>query len=109
MAKLGTVTIKGKSGTEYDFTVYPRGQSFNAVAVVYAISKRTVKDGKGSHEWIYIGETEDVSTRFDNHHKEYCFAEHDADCVSIHREDSEDERVRIEDDILKGRTWPCNG
>lgn len=110
MAKIGTLTLTGASGTKYAFNVYLYGTNFNAVGAVYCISKRTEKtDGTGSHTKIYIGETGDMSERFDNHHKEFCFKRHNANCISIHREDNEDKRLNIEEDLIDAYNLPCNG
>ena len=110
MAKIGTLTLTGASGTKYTFNVYPYDTEFKAIGAVYYISKRTEKtDGSGSHAEIYIGETGDLSERFDNHHKEPCFKKHNANCISIHQESNEDKRLKIEEDLIDAYNPPCNG
>jgi len=111
MAKLSTVTFTGKSGTKYDFNVYPWGTSFKKdYDAVYFITRRTEKpDGGYSHTRIYVGQTEDLSTRFDNHHKQACFDKHKKNCVCVHREDDEDTRLDIEQDLIDNYEPPCNG
>ena len=110
MKKIGTLTLTGASGTKYAFDVYPYGTEFNAIGAVYYISKRTEKaDGTGSHDKIYIGETGDLSERFDNHHKEPCFKMHSANCISIHQESNENKRLIIEEDLIDAYNPPCNG
>lgn len=109
MAKIGTMKVAGKSGTEYSFDLYPTGTSFKALGAVYVITKRTAKQGGGGeHTYLYVGETGDLSTRFDDHHKQECFNDHDANCIGIHLDDSEKSRLSKEDDILAGHKWPCN-
>ncbi len=69
MTKLGTVTFTGKSETKYDFNAYPWGTSFKkGSGAVYFVTKRTQKqdDAGYSHTRIYVGQTYDLSTRFDH-------------------------------------------
>jgi len=73
MAKLGTITLKGLSGTEYKFNVYKWDTDFDNIGAVYYISNRHKDDDGGwTHIKIYIGQTGDLSDRFDNHHKSEC-------------------------------------
>ena len=111
MSKIGTMTLTGGSGKKYQFNVYPLDTEFKALGAVYYISKRTKKadDTGGTHEQIYIGETGDLSDRFDNHHKEECFAIYEANCVSIHQESDERTRLDIESDLIDPYDPPCNG
>jgi len=110
MSKIGTLTLTGISGNRYMFDVYLFGTKFKAIGAVYYISKRVQKpDGNGNHANIYIGQTEDLSERFDNHHKESCFIKHNANCISIHQEGNERRRLAIEADIINSLEPPCNG
>lgn len=109
MAKIGTLPLKGKSGETYSFNVWPMDQQFNAVGAVYAITKRHA-DSKGghSHTVIYVGETSDLSTRFENHHKADCFNQHESNCICTHQDDDEESRLAKENDLLKQHNPPCN-
>ena len=110
MAKIGTITLTGASGTVYDFNVYPYDTKFNSIGAVYYVSKRTEKkDGTGSHTKIYIGQSGDLSERFDNHHKELCFEKKNANCISIYKVPYEDKRLDIEEDLIDSYEPPCNG
>ena len=110
MEKTATLILTGALGIKYTFNVYPYGTKFKAIGAVYYISKRTEKaDGTGSHDKIYIGETEDLSVRFDNHHKEPCFKMHNANCISIYQESDEEKRLIIEKDLIDALNPPCNG
>lgn len=62
MAKLGTMQLKGASGTAYDFNVYSADANWtDGLACVYYVSKRTAKAAGGAdHKHIYVGETEDM-------------------------------------------------
>lgn len=109
MAKLATITFTGASGQEYEFDVYPFDTDFTNIGAVYFVTKRTLKaEGGGTHTYIYIGQTDDLSTRFDNHHKAECFEREEANCVCIHQEDNEQSRLEIESDLLGNYDPPCN-
>lgn len=109
MARLGTLTLRGASGQQYVFDVYAFDTDFEALGAVYAITRRTRKeDDSYSHTTIYIGETGDLSTRFDGHHKEDCFVQHDANCKCIHLDDDEDSRFAKEADLIDNLKPPCN-
>ena len=110
MAKLGTITLKGQSGTEYDFNVYKWGANLSDVGAVYYISNRYVDDDGGwTHTDIYIGQTGDLSDRFDNHHKAQCFVDYDVNAVSVHLDDDEDSRLEKEIDLIDALNPTCNG
>ena len=111
MAKLGTVTFTGESGTKYEFNVYPLDTDFQAVAAVYFFTKRTKKtDGSHTHrKHIYVGETEDLSDRFDNHHKMSCIERNGANCVCTHPESTESKRLEVEQDLIDAYSPVCNG
>jgi hypothetical protein len=102
MASLGTLSASGQNGSTYDFKVYPLGTTFDPVSAVYLITQRTPEFGNGgSHTYIYIGETNDLSACFNNHHKASCFEDHNANCICIHREDREPKRLRIKNNIYR--------
>ena len=109
MAKISSVMIKGKSGEEYAFDVWALDQAFNPVAAVYAITRRYQNDDSYSHEIIYVGQTDDLSTRFDDHHKAECFKRKNANCICTHRDNDEDSRLSKEDDLIKLHKPTCNG
>ena len=109
MAKISTATFRGKSGETYSFNVYPMGQAFKAVGAVYAVTRRYKNSSSGhSHEIIYVGETSDLSTRFDDHHKADCFVRQNANCICTHGDDDEDSRLAKEDDLIKQHNPLCN-
>ncbi|MHB1862232.1 MAG: GIY-YIG nuclease family protein [Gemmatimonadaceae bacterium] len=98
-----TVILKGRSGATYGFTVYPIDTKFKAVGAVYTILQSS-SDGI-----IYIGQTGDLSERFDDHHKATCFARHGASFIGVHGETSERNRLAIETDLVQHYGPPCNG
>ena len=109
MAELGTLTLTGQSGNKYKFTVYSWGTGFQSFGAIYYISKRTEKpDGTGTHSEIYIGQTGDMSERFDNHHKASCFRQHGVNAISAHGDENENSRLRKEEDLIDALHPPCN-
>ena len=111
MAKLGTVTFTGASGSKYEFNSYAFGTNFkeNYGAVYFITNRHKNDDGGYSHEKIYVGQTEDLSTRFDHHHKQDCFDQNNANCICIHGEQNENIRLNIERDLIDKYNPPCNG
>ncbi len=111
MAKLGTMQLKGASGTAYDFNVYSADANWtDGLACVYYVSKRTAKAAGGAdHKHIYVGETEDMKERHVDHHKQACFERHGYNAISIHRESNAQAHLRIEADLVRGLDPVCNG
>jgi excinuclease UvrABC nuclease subunit len=106
MAKITDMTFTGKSGTAYSFGLYPRETTFKALGGIYAFTKEK-PDGK--HTVIYIGQTGDLSERFDDHHKNDCFDKNGANFISVLLEDSEAKRLKIETDLVDNYSPTCNG
>ncbi|OEK09510.1 hypothetical protein A8C32_12435 [Flavivirga aquatica] len=98
------VSLQGCSGKTYSFDIYSIETAFNTLGAIYFISKRQDK----THTRIYLGITEDLSTRFNNHHKQDCFDKHNANCISVHLSSSKEERETIEKDILCNYDFSCN-
>lgn len=110
MAKVGILTLGGGLGRSYEFEIFPWGTSFNPVTAVYTVTRRVAaKDGSYSHVVVYIGETGDLSTRFDNHHKADAMARHNANCINVLQEGNAEARLRTEADLIAKFNPPCNG
>lgn len=108
MAKITGATFKGKRGS-YSFEVYSLDTSFKAVGAVYIFTKRTIGvGGKGTHAFIYIGETDSLKDRIPNHEKWSCIERNGANCICVHRDDDEDSRLTKETDLRDGNATPCN-
>lgn len=102
MAKIGAMVLLGKSGEQYQFSIYPMDEKFEAVGAVYAVTRQYENEkGTYTHHVVYVGETGNLSTRFDNHHKAECFKEHKADRICIHPKDDKDSRLVVEGDLIK--------
>ena len=104
MPKETTVTLQGKSGRSYDFDVYPWNTSFNRIGAVYAVLKRNASN----FTILYIGQTNDLSERFDSHHKQGCFNHNGKTHIAIHPESSEPHRFDIETDLARKYSPTCN-
>lgn len=110
MAKIGTLTLTGASGQKYAFDIYPFGTEFNAVACVYIVTRRhTNSQGGFSHDVIYVGQTGNLSERFDNHHNADCFERNNANAIGVHQDGNEQSRLTKEADLIAAYNPPCNG
>lgn len=101
MAVSISITAKGVSGFDYRFHLYPIGTSFKPLPGVYVFLK--------GGDPVYVGETADLSERFDNHHKAMAIRRHGANQIGVLVESNGERRLAIERDLLGGYHWPCNG
>ena len=105
MPKVGTISVTGASGRTYVFDVYPWGTQFNPVGAVYLVLRKN----QINYSILYIGQTGDLSERFDDHHKRPCFDRNNKTHVGIYLESSESKRLGVESDLLGRHSPPCNG
>jgi hypothetical protein len=49
-----------------------------------------------------------MSGVFENHPKEACFEKHKANCISVREDSHEDERLKMEKDLMEAYKPPCN-
>lgn len=106
MADEGKITATGASGTQYVFWVYTWGTTFKAAGGVYLVLR---KEQNGNYTIIYVGQTGDLSERFDNHHKASCFTRNSKSHVAARMESAESTRLSIESDLIKKYNPSCNG
>lgn len=104
MAAEDSVTVAGQSGTTYDFEVYPWGTTFNPVGGLYLVLKKQI----ANYSILYIGQTGDLSERFDNHHQAPCFNRNGKTHVAVRGEGSEQKRLAIETDLIRNNKTSCN-
>lgn len=106
MASLGEITWLGKSGRSYEYEIWSLSETHKAVPANYIFVKQTEVN---RYAPIYIGETGDISERFDNHHKMACIRREGATHLCTHGSSS-DEKIRKaeESDLLGKRNTPCN-
>ena len=109
------LTLNGLSGQEYIFDLYTFNDfselrsAFLPRAAVYVFTRRRATNEGFTHDLIYLGETENLARRFDNHHKEDEIKAHYANCIGIYGAPSNDEqRKQIEADMLAAYDFPCN-
>lgn len=110
MAKIEDVTFTGASGRRYQFGAYPWGADFKELGAVYVVTRRSAGVlGGSSYAPLYIGQTSDLSERFDNHHKASCFVRNGVNSICVYVEGAESTRLGIERDLLGSHQTPCNG
>ncbi len=103
---IATVNWPGLSGRQYTYYVYPVGTDFESVPGNYIFAKVT----NGSWTPVYIGETSDLSLRFDNHHKMPCIKRNGATHIHVHRNDGGvTARQAEESDLIRNFRPICNG
>ena len=103
---MATMTLTGKSQQVYTFDLVPIGTNLNSGAGCYAFVKDLTNN---QYPLVYIGETGDLSERFDSHHKMPCIKTNGATQIGVHRTVSKQAAKNIEDDILAIYSPPCNG
>ncbi len=102
-----TILWPGRSGKQYKYFIYPLGTSFSAVPGNYIFSKET---SPNHYRPIYIGETSDLSERFDSHHKMACIKRNGATHIHVHQTNGGVAVRRAEESDLVSRWKPvCNG
>ena len=101
-----TILWQGKSGTKYKYWIYPIGHSLKAEAGNYIFTKETQP---GSWRPIYIGQTENLDERFDDHHKAGCIRSNGATHIHVHLNSSKPARLAEERDLILRWNPVCNG
>ena len=101
-----TILWKGDSGKEYKYWLYDLDATHDAVPANYIFVKETKTN---YYAPIYIGETEDISERFDYHHKIDCIKRNGATHIHAHKSSSDKEtRCEEESDLIQRWTPICN-
>jgi excinuclease UvrABC nuclease subunit len=100
------ITATGASGAKYSFYVYPWGTDLRQVGGVYMILRKESQNG--NYDVLYVGQTNDLSERFDNHHKQPCFDRNRKTHIAAMVEPSEVRRLKIEADLIKKYNPSCN-
>jgi predicted GIY-YIG superfamily endonuclease len=106
MADAPSMLWPGKSGKEYKYWIYTIGTTFtDKKGANYIFAKETTK---GSYKPIYIGQTDDLSERFDNHHKMPCIKRNGATHIHVHINTDESSRLKEESDLIEKWNPICN-
>jgi hypothetical protein len=107
MADENTILWEGASGEKYKYWIHPIGRTLKVAPGNYIFAKETKPN---FFRPIYIGETGDLSTRFDDHHKESCIKREGATHIHVHTSsDNKDVRKAEETDLMNKWNPPCNG
>ena len=101
-----TITAKGASGTTYTFYVYPWKTDFKPVGGIYMVLRKNTQNG--NYSILYVGQTGDLSERFDYHHKKSCFDRNHKTHIAVRVESSEAKRLAIEKDLITNYNPVCN-
>ena len=108
MGKIADATFEGKFGN-YAFEVFTTDTIFNSVGAVYIFSKRDEgPDGRATHTFLYIGQTESLMERIPNHEKWQCVHSYGVNCICVHRDNDTNSRLRKEVDLRAVNKTPCN-
>ena len=105
MGKVTTISVTGASGRTYAFDVYPWGTKFKQLGAVYLVLKKNQTD----YSILYIGQTGDLSERFDDHHKASCIRSNGATHIHAHINRTKAARLAEESDLVAKWNPPCNG
>lgn len=109
MSKIANITLTGTSGQTYKFAVYPFDSKFVPLGVVYYITHRkATKSGKSVHTSIYVGQSGDISTCFEDHDQKYCFRVNGANSIGLHMDSSEQSRREKVQDLVNALQPLCN-
>ena len=102
-----TILWSGRSGKKYKYWIYPIGATFKAVPGNYVFARET---SPNRYKPIYIGETSDLSERFDSHHKMACITRNGATHIHVHTTSGgQDVRRAEESDFVSNWNPICNG
>ena len=108
MGKITDATFKGKTAP-YNFGVYTTDTVFIDVGAVYIFSRRVVgSDGRGTHTFLYIGQTGSLEDRIPYHEKWPCARRYGVNCICVHQDDNASSRINKETYLLAANTPPCN-
>ena len=93
----------GKSGITYDSEAFPFGTVFNKVSGVYIVSRKILS---GSHEALYVGETESLFDRLNAGEKTHegiaRVRQYGITHICVVRVTGNSERLRVETDLRHG-------
>jgi hypothetical protein len=101
-----TINWPGKSGKNYLYYVYPIGTIFREDGGNYLFAKG---NSQGYWEPVYIGQTNNLNRRLENHEKEGCATRNGATHIHAHTNPyGEDARLAEERDLILRWQPVCN-
>lgn len=105
MARLGTRTLAGSSGTGYEFNIYAANQQFNDfIPGVFVLCK----DDGGDPVIVYVGESDNVDRSLTDHEQQAEFDKHGANRICFHRAANPEKRKAAFDDLKDALSPLCS-
>jgi len=104
MQQIGSVTLIGKSGTEYGCKIYRLEDSFGEIKAVYIVTRLIGQ----AHTVLYVGHTRDLKRVLSSHPRYACMLANGANRMCVHQENDLDLRQIIVDDIVQMHEPICN-
>lgn len=102
-----TIELTGVSRNQYTYWVYPIDASFNPAPGNYALARL---NPNRTYTLLYIGQTADLSERFDNHHKMPCVKANGGTHLAAHVNSAgQQARLTEEQDLIAKYHPACNG
>lgn len=102
----GTILWPGKSGTDYQYWIYPIGAAFKEEPGNYVFAKES---SPGKWTPVYIGQTSNLNQRLENHEKEACAKRNGATHIHAHLSSGSEVARKAEEADLILRWGPaCN-
>jgi len=100
----------GESSKPYRFEVYDIDEEFEKEGAVYVVVKETFDavNNIPARTPLYIGQTQNLSGYFKNHHKKDCYLPLGANKICIHQIPEEETRLKIETNLVNGYAPICN-
>jgi len=99
------------AGKTYTFTVFPNYPIIDPIDDYSGVYIFAARNGhKEEIKFLYIGQTEHFGRRMAKHEfdKMKCVMSKGFNCICIHEEKDEKERIQIETDFIKQYNPPCN-
>lgn len=106
MSQTKTIDWPGKSGQKYRYWIHKLPPNFKKASGNYIFAKEA---SPGQWTPVYVGQTDDLSERFDDHHKARCISQSGATHIHAHTTPSKQERLDEESDLIARWNTPCNG
>lgn len=105
MAETPTIQWPGASGKTYKYWIFPIGHSLKAEGGNYIFARETPPS---KFTPVYIGETSDLSERFDDHHKADCISNAGATHIHANLNSKKQDRLNEEGDLIAKWKPICN-
>lgn len=100
-----TTTLTGKSGAQFQFTIFPRSSRFKPNGGVYVMARDS---GARQYGIYFVGHADDLSVRPFAKDKIPCFNAHQVDHILIIEEPDARRRAQIAEDLIQAYTPVCN-